>query len=410
MTAISPTEDVSAFDGAPAWRRLAIALALSTCSGIGLWSIVVSLPYIEAAFGADRGGASLPYTATMLGFAAGGVLMGRLADRYGTRMPLMAGGVLLALGYGVAALSQSIWQLSLVQGLLIGLGASGGFGPLVADISLWFRRRRGIAVAIIASGNYLAGTVWPPILQAAIEAHGWRIAFAGLGVMVICTVVPLALALRARPPAELAADVAAQEAGRAAAMMSKGTLQALLLLAGLSCCVAMSMPQVHIVAYCADLGFGPARGAEMLSLMLGFGVLSRLVFGVIADRVGGVRTLILSSTLQCLALAFYLPFDGLTSLYVVSAMFGLAQGGIVPSYALIVRQYYPAAEAGTRIGAVLMMTILGMALGGWMSGEIYDYTGSYAAAFVNGIAFNLVNMSVAAWLLLGPRLATPRTA
>ncbi len=163
----------------------------------------------------------------------------------------------------------------------------------------------------------------------------------------------------------------------------------------------MSMPQVHIVAYCADLGYGPARGAEMLALMLGFGVVSRLASGAIADRIGGVGTLIVGSFLQCLALLFYIPFDGLASLYIVSAFFGLAQGGIVPSYALIVRDYFPAREAGSRISLVLTATVLGMALGGWMSGEIYDLTGSYQAAFLNGIAWNLVNMAIAVWLLMG---------
>ena len=183
-------------------------------------------------------------------------------------------------------------------------------------------------------------------------------------------------------------------------------LQGLLILAGLACCVAMSMPQVHIIAYCGDLGYGPARGAEMLSLMLGFGVVSRLVFGFIADRIGGVGTLIIGSFLQCLALLFYIPFDGLASLYVVSAFFGLAQGGIVPSYALIVRDYFPAREAGTRISLVLTATVLGMALGGWLSGEIFDLTGSYQAAFLHGIAWNLLNMGIAFWLLMGRR--TPK--
>ena len=163
----------------------------------------------------------------------------------------------------------------------------------------------------------------------------------------------------------------------------------------------MSMPQVHIVAYCGDLGYGVARGAEMLSIMLGLGVVSRIASGFLADKIGGLGTLILGSMLQCMALLLYIPFDGLISLYVVSALFGLAQGGIVPSYAMIVRQYFPAREAGTRVSLVLMTTVVGMAIGGWMSGEIYDLTGSYQAAFMNGIAWNLLNMSIAFWLLIG---------
>jgi MFS family permease len=181
--------------------------------------------------------------------------------------------------------------------------------------------------------------------------------------------------------------------------LSPGALQAVLILAGLSCCIAMSMPQVHIVAYCGDLGYGAARGAQMLSLMLGFGIVSRLASGWIVDHIGGVRTLLLGSSLQMLALALFLGFDGMASLYVISALFGLFQGGIVPSYAIIVREYFPAQEAGARVGAVFMATLFGMALGGWISGAIFDLTGSYDAAFVNGLLWNLVNVAIAAWLL-----------
>jgi MFS family permease len=169
------------------------------------------------------------------------------------------------------------------------------------------------------------------------------------------------------------------------------------------------MPQVHIVAYCGDLGYGVARGAEMLSLMLGFGIFSRIASGFIADRIGGVATLLLGSTLQGVALLLYLFFDGLASLYVISALFGLFQGGIVAMYAIIIRDYFPPQEAGTRLGIVLMATLLGMALGGWMSGALFDFTGSYRAAFVNGLIWNLLNVSIAVWLLMrtvgGPRTA-----
>jgi MFS family permease len=345
----------------------------------------------------------------MVGFAVGGVLMGRLADRFGIVVPAVLGALMLGIGYLAAASATALWQFMLAQALLIGLlGSSATFGPLVADVSLWFVRRRGIAVAIVASGNYLAGTIWPPLLQAAIAAVGWRQAHVGIGVLCVLTMLPLALFLRRRAPAEDTGVPLSARAITDTLRMSPATLQVLLVIAGLSCCIAMSMPQVHFVAYCADLGYGPARGAEMLSLMLGFGVVSRLGSGLIADKIGGVRTLILGSTLQCLALLFYLPFDGLTSLYVVSALFGLSQGGIVPSYALIVRDDFPAREAGARVSLVLMATVAGMALGGWMSGAIFDLTGSYRAAFLNGIAWNLLNMSIAFWLLLGrlrPRLA-----
>jgi MFS family permease len=390
-----------------AWRRLAASLALSTIGGVGLWSVVVVLPAVQAEFGVARGSASLPYTATMLGFAAGGILMGRLADRRGIVVPLAVASVALSLGYLLAASAPDLLSFALAQGLVIGLlGSSVTFAPLVADVSHWFTRRRGIAVSICASGNYLAGTVWPPILQHFTATRGWRATMLGVGVFCLLTMLPLTFALRRRSPiAHASAPTAAAGLGPAEARVSPGRLQALLMVAGLGCCVAMSMPQVHIVAYASDLGHGVAHGAEMLSVMLGMGVVSRLASGWIADRVGGVRTLLLGSALQCLTLALYLPFDGLVSLYVVSALFGLSQGGIVPSYAIIVRESFAPREAGVRIGAVVMATIIGMALGGWMSGALFDLTGSYRAAFVNGIIWNLLNLAIALWLLGLPRRA-----
>ena len=404
MTAAAHTPD-----SRYAWMRLLISLALSTIGGIGLWSSVVVLPTIQSEFGIDRAGASLPYTVTTIGFAIGGVMMGRIADRFGITVPLFIGAIGLGAGFILAGLSGSYVQFLLANALLIGLlGNSTTFGPLVADVSLWFLKRRGIAVAIVASGNYLAGTIWPPLLQRAITAYGWRPSYIVIGLLCVVTMMPLALLLQKRPVFDDRASPASKPGH--GLLPKPAYLYPLLVLAGLCCCVAMSMPQVHIVAYCGDLGYGPARGAEMLSLMLGFGVVSRLASGLIADRISGVGTLILGSFLQMLALAFYIPCDGLTSLYIVSAFFGLAQGGIVPSYALIVRDHFPAREAGWRISLVLTATVLGMALGGWMSGKIFDLTGSYQAAFLNGIAFNLINLGVAAWLLIGRRRQRPAFA
>ena len=386
-----------------AWARLCAALALMTIGGSGMYAITVVLPRVQADFGVDRADASLPYTYTMLGFGLGGILMGRLSDRYGVMVPVIIGALGLAAGFVAAGSAASLWQFNLAQGLLIGLlGTSATFAPLVADTSLWFTRRRGIAVAICISGNYLAGTVWPPVMQHYIDGAGWRQTYIGIGVFCLVAMLPLALVLRRRPPVpELpAAGSVISNAGSVATLgLSPGALQTLLCVAGVACCVAMSMPQVHIVAYCGDLGLGPARGAEMLSLMLACGIVSRLSFGWISDHIGGLRTLLLGSTLQMIALFLFLPFKGLVSLYLVSALFGLFQGGIVPSYALIVREHFTPREAGARVGTVLMATLFGMALGGWMSGAIFDWTGSYRAAFVNGIAWNLVNIGIVAALL-----------
>ena len=395
-------------DSAYSWMRLGIALLLGTMGGVGMWSVVVALPVVQVDFGVDRGTASLPFTLVTLGFGVGGVVMGRLADRFGVAVPVALGAVALGAGYALAAAATSLWQYALAHGLLIGLlGAAAVFGPLMADTSRWFARRRGIAVAIAASGNYLAGTFWPPIVQAMMEAWGWRQAHLTIGLVCMAVMLPLALLLRPRPPEHAAAVPGVIEGARLRGI-SPTALMWLLSVAGVACCVAMSMPQVHIVAYCGDLGYGVARGAEMLTLMMGAGVISRLASGFIADRLGGIPTLLLGGVLQGTALTLYLFFDGLTSLYVVSALFGLFQGGIVPSYAIIVREYFPAREAGTRVGIVLMMTLLGMALGGWMSGEIFDLTGSYAAAFANGIAWNLLNVAIGLLLLRRSRPASPK--
>ncbi len=387
-------------DSSYSWTRLAASVLIATIGNVGMWAVVVVLPAVQAEFGVDRGAASLPYTMTMVGFALGNVVVGRYVDRFGIALPLAIANFAGGAGFILAGLSGNIVLFALAQGVLIGIGTSVNFGPLLADISHWFWKRRGLAVAAAASGNYIAGAVWPPLMQPFLEGWGWRWTYVAIGLFVIVTVVPLAWLLRRRHPAHDSA------AGRAGATPLKPTalspraLQALLVLAGFGCCMAMAMPQVHIVAYCVDLGFGVARGAEMLSLMLVGGIFSRLASGWLADRIGGIPTLLIGSLGQGLSLLFYIPFDGLASLYVVSLVFGLSQGGIVPSYAIIVREYFPAREAGRRTGLIIMVTIVGMAVGGWMSGWIYDMTGSYQAAFLHGIAWNLVNVGAVLTVLL----------
>jgi len=406
-------------DSRYAWARLLVILALMTIGSGAMYVVAVVLPAVQAEFGAARADASLPYTLMMVGFGLGGIAMGRLADRFGVMVVVMLGAAGLGAGFIAAGLSASLTGFALAHGVLLGaLGSSATFAPLVADTSLWFVRRRGIAVAICASGNYLAGAVWPPIVQHFVEVAGWRHTYVGLGIFCLVTMPPLALWLRSRPPAVAPAPLASAAASGVAAPspstrpfgLAMGQAQALLCIAGVACCVAMSMPQVHIVAYCGDLGYGAARGAQMLSLMLACGIVSRLVSGLICDRIGGLRTLLLGSVLQGLALLLFLPFDGLVSLYVVSALFGLFQGGIVPSYAIIVREHFPPAEAGARVGTVIMCTLFGMALGGWMSGKVFDLTGSYHAAFLNGIGWNLLNLSIALFLLHGARRRPPELA
>jgi len=390
-------------DSRYSWGRLAVTLAIATLGNAGFWAIVVVMPAVQAEFGIDRADASLPYTATMLGFALGNLVVGRAVDRFGIMPALIGSALLIGVATGLATASPGVGTLSALQ-FLIGLGTAASFGPLIADISQWFARRRGIAVAIAASGNYLAGAVWPLVLRGVLEAEGWRAAYMVLALASVLLVVPMSLLLRRRVPPEAMAGPGRLPGGAVAdAGLSHRALALLLGVAGIACCVAMAMPQVHIVALCVDMGFGPAVGAEMLAVMLIGGVVSRLAFGMLSDRLGGVATVLIGATLQALALVLYLPADGLVSLYVVSLVFGLAQGGIVPGYAVIVREYMPAQEAGRWVGFVLMATILGMALGGWMSGWIFDATGSYQMAFLNGIAWNLVTIAVLLMLLLRSR-------
>jgi len=387
-------------DSAYAFRRLLTALAIMTLGSVGMYVVVVLLPEVQKEFGISRADAALPYTVLMISFGIGGIVMGRWADRIGVFKVLLIGATGNLIGFVWASQSPNIISLALAHGLIGLLGGAASFAPLLADTALWWKKRRGIAVAICASGNYVAGTLWPPVMQYGIEHIGWRQSYLFLGCVCGLLIALLAVRMKPRPPMHDTSPSlhGAHETDRPFGL-SMNQAQLLLCVAGLSCCVAMSMPQVHIVAYCSDLGFGAARGAEMLSLMLGFGIASRLISGVICDRIGGLRTLLLGSFLQGIALLLFLPFDGLVSLYVISAMFGLFQGGIVPSYAIIVREYFPAAEAGARVGSVLTATLFGMALGGWMSGKVFDLTGSYHAAFINGTLWNLLNFSIAAWLL-----------
>ena len=401
---------MSILDSRASWVRLGLSLMISLVGNVGMWAIIVIMPAMQAEFGVDRADASIPYTLTMLGFALGNFVIGRAVDRYGVARSLAASAVLMALGFGAAAFAPNIATLSALQ-FVIGFGTATSFGPLIADVSQWFLRRRGIAVGIIASGNYLSGAIWPLILADILAGPGWRTAYLVIAATALLVMLPLTWLLRRPLPdgALQASDSAAALRARTAGFGPR-TLTWLLAAAGIGCCVAMAMPQVHIVAYFTDLGYGPAVGAEMLSLMLLGGVASRLVSGLVADRLGGVLTLLIGSTLQMLALMLYLPTTGLTPLYLVSLVFGLSQGGIVPAYAIIVREYLPAREAGARVGFVIMATILGMALGGWVSGLIYDLTGSYRSAFLNGIAFNALNVGIMVLILLRSRPRRPSAA
>jgi MFS family permease len=409
--ASSSGDDYYAPDGPYALRRLALSLLISTLVGVGMWAIIVILPSVQQEFGVDRASVSLAYTLMMFGFAFGTFVLGRMADRTGIATPLIIAGACLGLGFVTAGLAPSLAIFTAAHGLLIGVGAGTGFAPMMADVSHWFVRRRGVAVVVAASGNYLAGTLWPLAMNLTLPWLGWRETYCGIGAIVAVTVIPLSFLMRRRPAAEVFAR--AEEATRVARAdlgISSGLLLTLLIGAGFACCVAMSMPQVHIVAYCGDLGYGVARGAQMLSLMLGLGIISRIGSGFVADEVGSSATLLIGSFMQGLALLLYMYFDGLTSLFVVSGIFGLFQGGIVPMYAIICRELLPPREAGAKIGLVVCATIFGMAFGGYISGVIFDLTGSYRAAFLNGVLWNILNLAIVGWLFWRRQRVSPTPA
>ena len=385
-------------DTRESWLRLMMVFFVASIGNVGLWSIVYVMPSIEVEFSLDRSQTSLPYVLTMIGFAVGNLIFGWLLDRYGLFLILLVATVLISLGYVLATISNTIFMFSGTQ-FLVGLGTAVSFAPLMADISHWFKKYRGVAVAVVASGNYFSGALSALILAETIESEGWRTAYLLLASACFAIIIPLAIILNKNQAFNINSvdEIVNSETGPKV-FLNLRSMTILLCIASICCCVAMSMPQVHIVSYCVDLGFGSFLGGQILALMLIGGVFSRLFFGFVADRLGGLKTVLIGSALQCFALFLYLPFDGLVSLFTVSFIFGLSQGGIVPSYAVIVREFMPGYVAGSKIGLIIMSTIIGMAFGGFLSGEIYDLTGSYQAAFINGILWNLINFLIIGFL------------
>ena len=385
--------------------RLFASLLLMAIAGSAMYAAILVLEPATEEFGTGRGAGSMPYTLFMIGFGVGGVMMGRLSDHFGIVAPALLASLCLPAGLLFAARATELWHFSLSLGVLCGLfGMAATFAPVASDISHWFSARRGLALGIVISGTYVAGAVWPPVLQHWIDAYGWRAAFQGLGNLTLFTMLPLGLVLY-RPALVDRSDGPALRSGRRPRPLgfSGRSLQGLLCVAGVGCCAAMAMPQVHIVPLVLDLGFDAVHGARMLALMLGFGIVSRLVSGWISDRIGGLKTLLLGSALQGLVIFAYLFAGGLTALYVLAVAFGLSQGGIVPSYAMIIRALFPAGEAGWRIGMTMLFTVCGMALGGWLAGALHDLTGDYTVSILAALGFNVLNLGIAAWLLARDR-------
>jgi len=377
--------------------------------GIGFgapYVVIVGLKAVAAEFGRPLADPSLCYGLSVLGAGVGGIVMGRAADRVGIFWPALLAACAIPLGGMLIARARSMEELWLVHGLVIGfLGNGGLLAPMLANIGRWFDRRLGVAVAVVGSGQSVSGMLWPWLFEAAIQRYGWRSTIFWFAVLAAATMIPLTLLLRPSPPAAAAAGARGPgEDGRVFGWSPNVSLAALCV-AIFGCCVAMSVPIAHTVAFCTDLGFAASHGARMLSLLLLAAFISRTIWGTLADDIGGLGTILLSSSLQATALGFYALVQGLPALYALSIGFGLAFGGIVPTYAIVIREHFRAREVGWRIGTVFLFGTIGMAVGAWLAGALRDATGFYQAAFLTALAANVLNLAVIGLLRLraGPR-------
>lgn len=382
-----------------AWRLLLLALFIATVGSIGQWSVVVVIPYLQSAFNTSRSIAAISYTVTTIGFAFGGFIIGYITDKVGIVKAMYLGLSFIVFGYTFAGLSMSLGGYIFAQ-FLIGFGASSTFAPLMAEASHWFIRRRGIAMGIAGSGYYLSGAIWPPLIDQGVQIYGLHWVMLYIAIFCLITMSSLIFILK------FFISKIKKNSLKSIAMPSvsigvrSNNLTLILCIASFSCCVAMAIPQVQIVSICGDLGFGTGRGAQMLSLMLAFGAVSRVGSGILADKIGGIPTLLISSLTQAIALGMYMYVNDLISLYIVSSLFGLFQGGIVSSYAIIVRETMQSKEAATRVGLIVMVSLLGMSFGGWLSGVIFDHTASYKLTFLNGVIWNFTNIIIISILLI----------
>jgi MFS family permease len=385
-------------EGRPSWIAAGLALAiLSTSYGAPL-VVVVGLKPIAAALGADRSVVALAGALVWVGTGTGGIVMGWAADRVGVRRTVIFGAAMTALGLAVSALGR-LSTLYVGHALLIGfLGGGALYPPILIYISRWFDRRRGTALALISSGQYVAGMIWPSLLQHALLRFGWQGTMLGFAA-IVAAIVPLALLLSPPPaPGRMTGGAALASRGVGAMRLKPNAVQALLCAAGFLCCVPMAMPSSHLVAFCSDLGIAPAQGAAMLSVLLGSAFVSRVFWGWLADRIGGLGTVLAGSACQALAIAAFSATRNETALFAVAAAYGLGFSGIIPAYIVAIRELFPSAEASWRVPVLLFTSMSGMAFGAWFAGALYDYFGFYAPAFAAGALFNLGNLAVIGFL------------
>jgi MFS family permease len=401
---VSPRAALS-IESRASWVVAGVSLILLGLSFGGPWITAVGLKAIAADTGGARIVPSLAVSFSFLGMAAGGILMGRLANSYGVRLTVISGSLMIALGLALSS-GGTPWQLYVGHGLLMGLlGNAGLNAPLFVYVSRWFDRRRGSALALISSGGYLAGFIWPTIFERSIAHFGWRWTMISFALFQLAVIVPLAIVFL-RPPPELpAASHAASSAGRPHRVFDwhANLVFGMLCLAAFLCCVTMSMPQQHLVAFCSDLGISSTVGATMLSVLLGMGFFSRQGWGWLSDRMGGLLTALLSSLMQCAAMSGFLFTRDTIGLFTVATAFGLGFSALIPAYVLTIRDHYSLSEAHWRVPTLLLFSGTGMATGGWLAGYLYDSYGYYTPAFATGVAFNVANIAILFTLLVRQR-------
>jgi MFS family permease len=397
--------DARSIETRASWVVASVSLILLGLSFGGPWITAVGLKQIAADTGGARQVPSLAVSLALFGSAVGGLLMGRIANSYGIRWTVITGAVMIAIGLFVSSLGAP-WQLYVGHGLFMGLlGNAGLNAPLFVYVSRWFDRRRGSALALISSGGYLAGFVWPTIFERAIAHFGWQQTMVGFAILQLVVIVPLAIVFL-KPPPEIQheAPTASRDGARPTVLgWHPNVAFVMISLAGFLCCVTMSMPQQHLVAFCSDLGISATVGATMLSVLLGMGFFSRQGWGWLSDRMGGVLTAFCSSILQCLAMSGFLFAQDPVGLFAVSTAFGIGFSALIPAYVLTIRELYPMSEAHWRVPAVLLLTGSGMGTGGWLAGYLYDIYGYYTPAFATGVAFNVANIAILFMLLVRQR-------
>lgn len=389
-------------EGRASWRAAWITLAILSVSFGSPLLIVVGMKPMQEALGAERAVIALAGALVWIGTGAGGILMGWLADRIGLRTTITIGAGMIAGGLALSS-TGSIWALYLGQGLMVGfLGSGGVYPPLLVYVSRWFDRRRGTAIALISSGQYVAGVVWPTLFERGISSLGWQAVMLGYGAVILIVILPLALLLRpppaAPPPPRPPSPGTVARRGRVAGL-HPNMAQALLCVAGFFCCIPMSVPSAHLVAFCSDIGINPTRSAAMLSVMLAAAFLARQAWGALADRIGGLRTILAGSACQAVAIACFLTTQDEAGLFAIAAAFGLGFAGIIPAYSIAVRDLFPSAEASWRMPLTLFTAMSGMAFGSWFAGFLYDHFAYYAPAFGIGVAFNLANLAIIGFLV-----------